>query len=351
MNTTCQFINVENQMCGCKGKSVYSYGGFCKKHKDNYLIKDRLIVLDRFTMNPKDYNLTQLKDTYTRYISSKKPSKFKKQDYYESIVELYEKNSSSMPKLNSIKKIQSMLRRRLVKKRIYYQGPGFYNRSLCKNDEDFYTYDPKESIESKYFFSYQDTSGNVWCFDVRSLQKLIEMNYGNPYTMEPLSQEIKDKVVEFIEYLNQTQVATQIQTNVITNRRAAMKQRFVDLFAQVEYSGYSCSVNWILDLPNSRLKRFYKELEDIWNYRANLTPQVKCSIVPPNGQLFPMPVSDYFMCTSKLELQDIMSKTLIQFCQSNSPEDMKLGFMYMLIALSIVCRPCRLTHPWVHFVF
>ena len=50
MNTSkidmCIFIS-ENKKCNVNSKECY--GGFCKKHKDNYLLCDGLIVLDRFT--------------------------------------------------------------------------------------------------------------------------------------------------------------------------------------------------------------------------------------------------------------------------------------------------------------
>ena len=68
----------------------------------------------------------------------------------------------------------------------------------------------------------------------------------------------------------------------------------MDLFSQIEYSGYSCDIKWVLNLNHIRLKKLYKELEDIWNYRANLSQHTKCKIVPPNGKLFVMPVQDYF---------------------------------------------------------
>ena len=92
-----------------------------------------------------------------------------------------------------------------------------------------------------------------------------------------------------------------IENSVITDRKSLVKQKFVDLFAQIEYSGYSCDVNWILDLNVVKLKRLYRELEDIWNYRASLSHQVKQDIVPPNGQLFVMPVIDYNSYNSKLD--------------------------------------------------
>ena len=54
------------------------YGGYSKKDRKQYLLKDNLIILERFTLNPKDYTLPELKYTYTRYVNPKKPSSFKK---------------------------------------------------------------------------------------------------------------------------------------------------------------------------------------------------------------------------------------------------------------------------------
>ena len=122
---------------------------------------------------------------------------------------------------------------------------------------------------------------------------------------------IRSQIQRFVNYLDETQVGTQIATVVVvTNRRTAMKQRFVDLFEKSN-SNIRDIVDGRLDFrfASGRLKRFYKELEDIWNYRANLPHETKCLIVPPNGQLFFMPVIDYLNCSSKLELQEILSKT------------------------------------------
>ena len=33
-------------------------------------------------------------------------------------------------------------------------------------------------------------------------------------------------------------------------------------------------------MPNDKLKLYYKTLEDIWNYRADLTTQQKATIAP-----------------------------------------------------------------------
>ena len=43
-------------------KGIGCYGGYCKKHKDCFLLKDGLIQIDNFTGDPKDYKLCDLKE-------------------------------------------------------------------------------------------------------------------------------------------------------------------------------------------------------------------------------------------------------------------------------------------------
>ena len=119
----------------------------------------------------------------------------------------------------------------------------------------------------------------------------------------------------------------------------------------MEYVGYSCDVSWVLELNNHRLKRLYRELEDIWNYRANLNEVTKRAIVPPNGILCSTPVQDYNHCNVKVELQEILANELLKICGATDIGNMNLGFMYFIIALSYVSRPCFMIHNWVQYVF
>lgn len=337
-------------LCNCK--SLKQYGGFCKKHRKHYLIKDDYIVFERFTTNIKDYTLVELKKYYLRYINSKKHSKFKKEDYFKEIKYIYDKSLHLKNNTNTIIKLQSYIRRNIILSKVKLQGIALYIRHICNNDEDFYTYETKYEIESKYFFSYKDNQNNYWCFDIRSLKKLIDMNYDNPYTTQAIPINVKNKVTEFVNLLSSKKESIIINSNITTDRKTIVKQKYVDLFSQIEYSGYSCDVNWILDLNIHKLKKLYRELEDIWNYRANLSSQLKMDIAPPTGRLFIMPVSDYINCNSKLELQEILASELIKVLGANSQANMNLAFMYIIIGLSIVSRPCYLVHHgWVQYVF
>ncbi len=336
----------------CQCNSIQVYGGYCKKHKNNYLMKDKLILIDHFTCNIRDYSLKDLKYFYIRNINHKKHSKFRKKDFFNSILNLYSSNNQYIKDVSKIIKLQSHFRKIMILSKIKYQGLAILNRDICNNDEDFYTYESKNDIESKYFFSYKDSNNNHWCFDVRSLKKLIDMNYTNPYTTEEIPDQVKVRVNDYINCLSKHKIQVTIDNTIISDRKTTVKQKFVDLFSQIEFSGYSCDIKWILDLNKLKLKKLYRELEDIWNYRANLTNEVKQRIVPPDGRIFVMPVSDYLNCNVLVELQEILVNELSKILSAENQSDMNLGFMYFIIGLSMVSKPCFMTHQsWVQYVF
>lgn len=338
----------------CNQISKKEYGGYCYKHRNKYLLKDNLIIINRFTGKSKDYTIPQLKFFYKNII--RKPnqgniSNLKKNELFQIILDYCNSNKYEYINNDLLIKCQSIVRKQIILKKIKYQGLGIINRDICKNDEDFYTYDPKHEIDDIYYFSYKDNNNNYWCFDIRSLNKLINMNYNNPYTMEPFSDTVKIKINNYINYLKQKKIKINVNNTIICDRKTLVKQSFVDIFSQIEYLGYSCNVDWILNLNIIRLKRLYKELEDIWNYRAQLSNETKCNIAPPNGRLFVMPVQDYLNCNVKLELQEILAKELKKILNARSISDMNLGFMYFIIGLSVVNRNCFMIHEWVQFVF
>ena len=337
----------------CSSTSKPEYGGYCKNHRKEYLLDGSLmIIIDRFTCEIKDYTLPELKGFYKCNLKSKKgDSKFKKLDYFTEVNHYFNSNKYTNVNIKSLIKVQSVVRKKILFIKIKYHGLSVLDRSICNNDEDFYTYDPKEDIDETYYFSYMDLHNNFWCFDIRSIKKLIDMNYGNPYTMEPIPPRIKNIINDFIRYLQKKNIKIAIDTTIITDRKSQVKQTFVDIFAQIEYSGYSCNVDWILNLNPVRLKKLYRELEDIWNYRAGLSQQVKSDISPPDGRLFVMPVHDYMLCNVKLELQEIISNELKKILGARTSSDMNLGFMYFIMGLSMVSRECLIVHPWVQYAF
>lgn len=341
----CQFIDCLNKNEGC-------YGDYCRKHRKEFLINESIINLDRFTKNIKDYSLDELKKSYVKYIHIKKPVKFKKLDYFNKINEFVDHKEVISSNVSKIIKIQSELRKFIIKKKIKDHGIAYFNKKICSNTEDFYTYECLSKIEDCFFYSYKDTNNKYWGFDLRSLKKLIDMNYSNPYTTQSIPENIKLDIKRIERKLTKKNILVSIDTSLSTNRKIAVKQKCVDLCSQIEYSGLSCNVDWFLNLNMNGLKRLYKELEDIWNYRANLNPLVKRDIAPPNGQLFAMPVSEYNSYNSWIDLFEVLINDLMKILNARTSSDMNLGFMYIIIGLSTVSRSCLQVHyDWIQFVF
>ena len=134
------------------------------------------------------------------------------------------------------------------------------------------------------------------------------------------------------------------------SRRQIVKQKCIDLFCDIDNSGYYCQPNWFLTLNLNLLKRLYRNLEDLWNYRLQISNEIKSRICPPNGLVFTTRVSDVNHYTSRENLRDLILNEVMKFQNAISFEDKKLGYMYFIIGLGAVSRPCAETHEWLLYV-
>uniref|UniRef100_A0A6C0L028 Uncharacterized protein n=1 Tax=viral metagenome TaxID=1070528 RepID=A0A6C0L028_9ZZZZ len=325
----------------CKHKRVKKYNTFCKMHRREYLIRDGKIDPLAYTGDIKDY----LKKDIIQSLS--KPHKGKKEDLFRSFDEEIKILNKYKDDIENIIKVQNMIKKR-PKPHDHLRGEGYVNKQLCNNDVDFYTFETIDDIEDKYFFSYQDNNGFIWFFDIRSFNKLVEMKQTNPYTREIIPQDIIDKAFKLSKEI-QIQNVNTIDTNNLT-RKQIVRQKIVDLFSQIEHYGYSCQVEWFTTLGTSRLKSLYRNLEDIWNYRLQLTNETKRRIAPPNGLVFNIPINEIMLVNNRVELQDILVNEIMKFNHAVSSDDKKLGYMYFIIGLSQVSRPCLESHDWLMFV-
>jgi len=339
----CEFLKDENQ---CKKKCMY--GNYCNKHKKNYLVKDNIIIYERFTNKSSDY----LKGDIISTLKTKNKKcyltleKNKKKDYYfDAIVNFID----SFKKYNDkdIIKIQSIIRRKNINNNTNLRGKGYLNRKLCNNEEDFFTYESKEDIDDIYFISYTDEKNLTWGFDVRSFNKLLQFDCKNPYTRENFPDNFILKAKTVTKILKNKNLKLNHNSEIAKERKNNIKQLTVDLFSEIEISGYDCNIQWFLDLDIRHLKKLYKILEDIWNYRAQLSQEVKNNIVPPNGIIFNTPIYDINRITIRRELQELIINDASKFKTAVTQSDKNLGFMYFLIGLGHVSRDCYLTYSWL----
>ena len=336
------------------------YGGFCRKHKREYLIYDDFIVFERFTSKEGDYFKKDITNTLDLLFKGNSWGKITKsylfnilKDYYSYDKDIvipkeakFTRNFLNEKNINFLK----VLQRKYVDIKInFLKGEGFKDKMKCNNDNDFFTYDSISDIDQKYFFSYKDNRNFIWFFDIRSFNKLIEMGQGNPYTREEIPQEVKDRANKLSQLLNLTNEEDIINNsnNVRLSREQILKQKVIDIFSEMEQFGYGCNIEWFLDLNTRKLKGLYRNLEDIWNYRLNLSYETKARISPPNGLAFNIPVVEVNSIVNTLQLQEIIINEVSKFNNALTEDDKKLGFMYFLLGLGLVSRRCYEAHQWI----
>ena len=108
---------------------------------------------------------------------------------------------------------------------------GFLNKQLSNNDSDFFTYDSRDEIDDKYYFSYKDEKGFIWFFDIRSFDKLVELKQPNPYTMLPIPKRVIQRAKKLLKLLHLNQSDDLINEKQLQlSRRQIVTQKCIDLF-------------------------------------------------------------------------------------------------------------------------
>lgn len=256
-------------------------------------------------------------------------------------------NYSTDDKLKKITRIQRLIKNYIENKEIMLRGPGYLNRKLCNNADDFLTFEEIENIPNKYFFSFKDDDNFIYGFDIRSFSKLIECKMDNPYNRN----KIPDYAVKNLKTLtsNPKYELVEIQAVKITKEQR-MNQRVISVFQKIDeldtYAG-GTSIDWFLNLSGNQLKLYYKVLEDIWNYRSELSLSRKNEIVP-NKKMFPISVPKFYNFNDKHKMRKIVLNEMDKLV-SSAPrrEDKVLGCYYTLIGLVEVSQQVANALPWL----
>lgn len=345
MNNICAFRKDDTPGLVCLGKC--KYGNYCYKHRSAYLLRDGMICEERFTGMSKDYLSRDLYNYCEAHVLSVSP------------LFTYSKTSPKSVLFDVVNRMITLSRfynnretiDRIIMVQSICRGKRVRNRYKCQNNEDFFTFEELKDIPKQYYFSYVDMQGMRWGFDIRSLHKLIQMKYPNPYTTQEIPKTVIQDMKKKIESLVSNGTSIEIQEMILKDKQASIKQKTVDLFSKIEQSGYSCCVEWFLELNIIQLQELYKQLEDIWNYRAQLPSYVKRDICPPDGRLFTTPM---ITIMSESNIESLQELILLDLCKlTNTPleSNQKLGYMYIMIALGYVSHGCYESHrDWLDFV-
>jgi len=243
---------------------------------------------------------------------------------------------------NSVKNaiiIQRFFRGMIVRLSFKLRGPALKNRSLCVNDTDFVTLEPIVDICNANFFSYTDNKQFTYGFDITSLiQSIQKQNQKyNPYNREKIDNSIIEDMKQLFnlsmliypDFKNENEsnvfvhnrhtvsnnrihrrVATttygtaeslsntsaisihnsQQRNRLMEIRALTNEHRIQNLFMEIDRLGNYTQSSWFLNLDERQYIRLYRAFYEVWNYRGQLSRDMKLKIYPPGcpfDRIFP----------------------------------------------------------------
>jgi hypothetical protein len=349
-------------------------------------------------VNFKKYKLPQLKIIIKEY---NLPRTGNKNVLIERIVTLFFKMQNSV-------KIQKTFRGWLVRKSFKLRGEAWNNRSTCVNDTDFVTLEPLREIPYELFYSYKDSKNFTYGFNLTSLMQIIKNKtpLQNPYNRELfpektvrdvislnnitklLYQEFDDEtefyksvnslrrpqpvrrifessenennrnVMFSSEYLRPTIISGAYDVNemrnkynfIIESRRKPINTRIQNLFMEIDQLGNYTQGYWFSNLDRIGCLRFYRCLCDLWNFRAQLSYEIKrkiCPFLDPFANIFSRNV---LYNDAPLEDFQILCLTVMENLIYSGFDDeyRKISAFHLLSALTMVSVQARNAMPWLY---
>lgn len=240
-------------------------------------------------------------------------------------------------------KIQSFFRKCVVQKNIKYRGISVYCRHLCNNSTDCSTFEDIRNIPNYLYFSFKSSS-QYWGFHIATLKELLKYTNNNPYDTCPINNNTIDKFNKLIA----KQKNIEIEKDVIVDPTIKLNQRCVKIFQIMDNLNQYTQCSWFLDLNLVQLKELYKQLEDLWNYRINLSINDKKKYVK-NGTLFADKVQTINKVNSKIKLANILLDNFEKLVtEGENSEFCTTGALWILSGLTIVSKNARDALPWLY---
>jgi hypothetical protein len=125
--------------------------------------------------------------------------------------------------------------------------------------------------------------------------------------------------------------------------------RTLTLFQNIDAMGNYSDPKWFLSLSRHQLVKLIRELTDIWNYRAQLSNEIKRSICPPHGDPF-RHFNMHFVQTDfdLVNVKKVILEVLEKFVNTGVDIDSRtLGAYYVLGSLTLVNPLAATALPWL----
>jgi len=254
-------------------------------------------------------------------------------------------------------KIQKIFRGLIVRKYKKLHGPAAINRKICTNTDDFVTMEPLEEINFHQFLSYKDEDGFIYGFDINSLHNMFLKNkkldsLSNPYNRNIIPKDIVNSIKSIVRLSKILKIQVNLQfeddTKNISNEKV-IELRALTLFQTIDSLGNYSNPEWFLSLTRTQIIKFVRELCDIWNYRAQLTNEVKRNICPPIGDPFRNLSMPYIHTEENMyNVKKAVLEVLEKIVNSGVDKDSRaLGAYFVLGSLTLVNESAATSLPWL----
>ena len=231
-------------------------------------------------------------------------------------------------------------------------------KKICTNDTDFITMENLDELNIDQFFSYKDVDGFIYGFDLASIFNLIytknnsKKSCQNPYNRNNIPPDvfINIKILVKIGKILNKNLYLEIQDDPLNiSNEKVIELRALSLFQNINALGNYSNSEWFLSLSRHGLIKFVRELSDIWNYRAQLSAEVKNKICPPNGMPFRNLNIPYIYTEIDINnVKKVILEVLEKIVNSGIDTDSKsLGAYYVLAALTLVSNEASTALPWL----
>lgn len=255
-------------------------------------------------------------------------------------------------------KIQRIFRGYLIRNFLKLHGPALKNRELCVNNQDFLTFTELKTIPYYQFYSFKDKDNFVYGFDLCSIYNMIKDGeyVKNPYNRNDLPKDILKSLKKIIKISKKIKLPLNIKLEDDSDKLSYKKKtelRALNVFQKFDSMGFITDSNWLMNLSRNRCIRYIRELDDVWNYRAQINTETKNSILPPYGRLFNnINLNNIFSTKTELYIKNFILDIIEKLITSGINESSRsLGGFYALGTLTIVSINASNSLPWLYESF
>lgn len=219
-----------------------------------------------------------------------------------------------------------------------------YRRNKSNNKEDCGTLDNIFTIPIEYYFDYLDRDGFTYAFDLRTL----DMISINPYNQKPFpnDEKFKKKLESKIQFIKKTERKMKYESPKLTEEQK-YDQFLIRVFQKFDMIGQYTDTSWFDNLSFDDLKKLYRNAFDMFDYRAQLTPEIRKKITK-NGVIFSTLINEISLLRPKHKkyLQLEILKEMEKIVDEGFDKEYKtLGVNLILTALVEVSPNAALALP------